>query len=352
MKKAILRTLLLGAVLCAVLALACAEDVRTSGSWQYVPRADGSAELLNYAGPGGEIVIPDELDGRTITAVRKYPFLGVHEKFTVSVRRGHPYLATIDGVLFGKTDWKLICCPSSLKLTEYRVPDGIERIGELAFYANTSLRSVTLPEGLKSLDSTVFYMCNKLERINLPYSLNEIADNPFCYCRALTTVEIPVGHPYLATIDGVLFTKPDRRLLAYPIQYTAKEYRIPEGIEAIAGYAFCGNESLQSVEIPAGVKTIGDYAFTICTGLRSVVIPEGVTSIGKGAFAANSSLTDVTIPASVTFIGEEVFYNVEDVTVHAPAGSYAERYCRDHNIACTVSAGGSLGDEDTDWLKH
>ena len=62
-----------------------------------------------------------------------------------------------------------------------------------------------------------------------------------------------------------------------------------------------------------------------------VVIPEGVTSIEEGAFSG-SSPASVTIPDSVTSIGRQAFGFLPKLTIHAPAGSYAEQYAKENNI--------------------
>ena len=68
-------------------------------------------------------------------------------------------------------------------------------------------------------------------------------------------------------------------------------------------------ESIQSITIPDSVKIIIDSAFKGCAGLRSVIISDSVVKIGKDAFCL-----------------------CPNVTIHAPAGSYAEQYAKENNI--------------------
>ena len=68
-----------------------------------------------------------------------------------------------------------------------------------------------------------------------------------------------------------------------------------------------------------------------------VVIPEQIEGkpvaiIGTGAFERHSQITDLTIPASVTDIGWFAFDGCTNMTIHAPAGSYAEQYAKENNI--------------------
>ena len=148
---------------CTAFAEEAAEEVTyTCGDYKYVLREDGSAEVVGYTGPGGDIMIPNDLDGHPIMAMRTNVFskrLYVSDNYTVSVHEDHPYLATINGVLFGKTDRRLICCPYALKQTEYMIPQGIEQIGDDAFGFCAGLTSVTIPESVTSIGDDAFFGC-------------------------------------------------------------------------------------------------------------------------------------------------------------------------------------------------
>ena len=106
---------------------------------------------------------------------------------------------------------------------------------------------------------------------------------------------------------------------------------LPADLIEIQEEAFMGDGSLINIIIPDHVTTIGTRAFKD-SGLTSIMIPEGVTRIGDEAFAI-TPMTSVTIPGSVTSIGDNALD--ADITVTAPAGSFAFQYCLDHSIALT-----------------
>ena len=64
----------------------------------------------------------------------------------------------------------------------------------------------------------------------------------------------------------------------------------------------------------------------------AVILEDGVVSIGKEAFMYNFRLESIRIPDSVERIGEDAFYMCNKLTIHAPAGSYAEIYAKENNI--------------------
>ena len=199
--------------------------------FDYTVQEDDSALLLHYSGPAGNIVIPNELDGHPIMAVRGNPFADCRDEYTLSVSRSHPYLATINGVLFGKSDRKLICYPVSGTAPSYAIPDGIEIIGDEAFYGCEQLVAVTIPESVTRIGNQAFSDCENLVSITIPEGVTDIGNGAFDRCGRLT-----------------------------------------------------------NVAIPGSVTGIGDRAFADCDQLVSVTIPEGVTGIGSEAFYGCNAL--------------------------------------------------------------
>ena len=107
---------------------------------------------------------------------------------------------------------------------------------------------------------------------------------------------------------------------------------LPNSVSYIGWGAFAGCISLTEISLPAGVTEISNCTFEQCTSLREIKIHDGVTSIGERVFYCCSALQNVSIPASVTSIGFVTFAGCKSLTIHAPAGSYAETYAKENNI--------------------
>ena len=58
-----------------------------------------------------------------------------------------------------------------------------------------------------------------------------------------------------------------------------------------------------------------------------------VRKIGFGAFQGCRGLERVFLPQSVNEIGNDAFWCSNDITIYAPAGSYAETYAKENNIS-------------------
>ena len=375
-------------MVCACWTGAAAENER---DYQYALLDDGTIEITRYKGSADRLAIPAKIAGKTVTSIRYSAFyscdsltsvsipdsveqigtnlfVGCSKLKTISVSPDHPYFATIDGVLFRKADKALISYPAGIKSSTYTIPQGIAVIGDSAFFACSSLTSVSVPDSVTSIGDEAFALCSSLTSVSIPDSVEQIGTNPFAACSALKTISVSPEHLYFATIDGVLFRKADKALISYPAGIKSSTYTIPQGIASIGDYAFdsCTSltsvsipdsvtsigdcafgscTSLTSVSIPDSVTSIGDYAFGSCTFLTSVSIPDSVTSIGDRAFSYCKSLTSVSIPDSVTSIGDYAFDNCPNLTLTVPRNSYALEYAKTNDIPYTYP-------DANDWLNN
>ena len=111
-----------------------------------------------------------------------------------------------------------------------------------------------------------------------------------------------------------------------------KKLVLPETLVSLGWGAFSRCKSLLEVKIPGNVREFSSGVFAGCTSLQKVTISDGATLIGDGAFDSCPALQNVFIPSSVTAIGFGVFFGCPNITIHAPAGSYAETYAKENNI--------------------
>ena len=203
-------------------------------------------------------------------------------------------------------------------LTTVTLPDGIEDITN-AFEGCTALTNVTLPDSVEDI-SSAFSGCTALADITLPRNLKTI-NGAFAGCTSLTDIAVAEENPYFCTMSGIVYSKDQKTIAAYPAGRPDTAFAIPEGTTGIGNGAFYGCTNLTQVTIPEGVTSIGDRAFYTCTGLTEITIPEGVTSIGDCAFGGyhtfdyehytehivNMNLTSITLPNSLTSIGDGAF---------------------------------------------
>ncbi len=151
-----------------------------------------------------------------------------------------------------------------------------------------------------------------------------------------TEVEIPaeIGENPVTEICEHAFT-PSTKYTTEEVSKTRwriTSVTIPDSVKSIGECAFSFCISLTNVTIPAGVTNIAGGAFCGCMNLNNVTVPDSVTYIGNEAFAGCINLTDITIKNNETFIDSYVFDGDTKLTIHAPAGSVAEKYAKENGI--------------------
>lgn len=178
-------------------------------------------------------------------------------------------------------------------LKQVIIPNGVTRIGDLAFYRCTALASVTIPNSLTSIGYNAFES-TAITSMTIPNSVTSIGSSAFAYCTALTSITIPNG---ITTLESFIFG--GCTILT--------SITIPDGVTSIGGGAFSGCKALISITIPNNVTSIERGTFSQCTALTSITIPNSVTSIDEEAFWLCSKLASVTIGYGITYLGNFAF---------------------------------------------
>ena len=125
-------------------------------------------------------------------------------------------------------------------------------------------------------------------------------------------------NPEYTTIDGILYSKDQRKLLSAPRGASLSKLVIPEGVELISEGVFMNRSDLKEVILSNSVREIGEQAFENCTSLCKVHLSKGLEKIGSAAFT-NTALTSVVLPASVKdlcqkpFSGRMPFFGCRDL---------------------------------------
>ena len=95
---------------------------------------------------------------------------------------------------------------------------------------------------------------------------------------------------------------------------------IPEGIEAIADYAFYGAEIMEQVTFPESLKEIGSDVFYGCEKLKEAWIPDGVSWMGSAVFSRCANLEKVRLSKRLTSLPKITFFqcaNLKEVILQS-----------------------------------
>lgn len=82
-----------------------------------------------------------------------------------------------DGVLFHKDKSELLAYPNGNEATEYIIPDGVVKIGELAFSNCDALESVIIPDSVTKIENRAFFNSKALTSVTIENPDCEIIDN-------------------------------------------------------------------------------------------------------------------------------------------------------------------------------
>ena len=264
----------------AVMAVVCAvcAGAETYQDFEYSALDDGRVKITGYNGGAETVVIPDTIDGKSVTSIGRRAFEG---------------------------------CTNLKSIT---IPNSVTEMGRRAFSGCSSLTGIAIPDSVTEIGKYAFDGCKSLTSITIPDGVTSIGDGAFYNCSSLTEIKVASENSNYVSVNGVLYNKDKTTIICYPAGKKGNNYKIPDGVTKVGSSAFIGCSSLTSITIPNSVTEIGYSVFEGCTNLKSITIPNGVTSIGDSAFEDCTSLTSITIPNSVTSIGDSAFEDCTSLT--------------------------------------
>lgn len=233
--KNILKKLLIPALM--VFALVCAAPVASAADYpfSYEVKDGGILIVALKADYEGAVVIPEKIDGYTVTEIG-------------------------DGA-FSWND----------TVTSVTIPSGVKIIGNSAFEGCELIEEIVIPDSVKTVGSNAFASCPELKTVKLGKGLDKISNGMFEGCSSLNGVVLPEN---IKSIGEYAFSCCDslETLVMYPY------------ISAIGNYAFYDCDSLAKIALPETVTVIGEGTFAECEKLASVSLQNTVTEIQSLAF--------------------------------------------------------------------
>ncbi len=304
-------------------AVTASADSYICGDYEYTVNENGTAYITAYFGESLDVVVPDILDGHTVTGIFYRAFDSYDNivitlpETIVSIARdnfwgdvtviasektkieltGYGSLFTV--YLYNKDTGTAMLYLVDRSIRTFEIPETVSgyrvtKLDEYAFNYCQNITEIVIPEFISLVGEGLFAHCSSLKKVVFPENMTKISDSFFKQCTSLETIVIP---EHITTIgDG-----------AFVGCTSLEKITMHDNLTSIGDGAFSGCEKLDNVEIPESISSIGSSVFEGCAGLKNISMHDKIMSIGDSAFKECKKLEDIRIPENITSIGSSVF---------------------------------------------
>lgn len=176
---------------------------KTADGYTYIVQNDGTIAIMEYTGGLSDIIIPSEINGRTVSTIGNEAFakqtltaplnsVVIPNSITTIYNYAFAFNDTLtDIVLPDSVTWIGSSAFTDCGFTSIRLPKNLTIINEYVFMDCTSLENIILPENITDINRSAFANCSALKKISVPYGVTLIDDNAFAMCTNLQSIELP-----------------------------------------------------------------------------------------------------------------------------------------------------------------
>lgn len=166
------------------------------------------------------------------------------------------------------------------EIIRLELPDGLVRIGDMAFYQCDNLTNVIVPNSVQVIGKYAFAECTSMQTLQLGSNLKRIGESAFSSCETLNAIALPES---LNTIERQAFYR------CASLSYI----RVPISVTEMGTSVFAYCSSLTFAELLSYVEVIPDWTFYGCNNLNAVVLSDGLVGIDPYAFRECDNLNVV-----------------------------------------------------------
>ena len=198
----------------------------TYASLDYIyTTSNGTITITGYTGSGGAVDIPDTIDGSPVTGIGANAFLSCSNLTSVTIPAGiigignGPFsvctnltsitvstastaYVSINGVLFNKSQTKLVQYPAGKSGSDYTIPDNITIIAGGAFWGCNSLTGITVSGSVTNFGGNAFRSCASLTGVYFMGNPPSIGANMFTGDDNATVYYLPWATGWETTFGG------------------------------------------------------------------------------------------------------------------------------------------------------
>ena len=247
------------------------------------------ASIVSYEVTGigecnvSKIAIPREHNGKTVIKIKEKAFNG--NTTLVSVIIGNNVNIVEKAALANIFSLKAVSIDAS-------------KIETLAFSGCSYLEKVIIKKNVNYIGYQAFLGCNKLNNVTiLSEMLEELGDLSLFKSKNLKEIKVNSDNSKYTVSDGVLFSKDEKKIYAYPSGKDENTYAIPKSVTTLCKYSFSQSVNLESIDITNNIENVENNVFISCERLKRVKI--NANEIGRLVFANSINLEEVLIGNNV-----------------------------------------------------
>ena len=273
----------------------------------------------------------------TIELIEEGAFWGCSVLKEIRVDENNKKYKSIDGNLYSKDGKTLIKYASGKEERIFIVPNKVKHINNYAFEGADHLTSISIADNVVS-----------------------IGEEAFSSCRSLINIRTSRDNQTYKSIDGILYSKGGKQLIAYPQGRVEASFMAPESVTSINDYAFDWAWGLRAIFIGKNISFISEKCIGNCGNLmdimvlsdnpnyksvegvlyskdgkklirypqgktrNSFIIPNDVICIADNAFGFCKNLTNIIINKEVSSIGMKAFWFCDNLRTIYYMGTEAD----------------------------
>lgn len=330
-------------------------------NYNYEIDDNGDADITDYYGQGGDVVVPEKLNGYNVCDIEDDIFCEsvfysiddenkevIYKKFdyitSISLPENLPYfyqpyrdcVPKLNTIIINNPEFEFDEC-------DWGYVPIYDDDGEVTDYKKISGFTI---KGLTNSTAEEYAKDNDFKFVSIGEDIPIVNDTDFLYSDNGDGTAMIIGYrgedkdvTIPATINELKITKIYSFGKRTQGNNTLESVTIGNNVKEIKSWAFEKCSKLKTVNIGKSVRIIEDTAFSQCPEISNVNFDEGVRAIEKNAFDNCTKLKSVSLPNSVNRIGERSFgygsdddynyYKVQGFTISGYSGSNVEKYAND-----------------------
>lgn len=330
-------------------------------NYNYEIDDNGDADITDYYGQGGDVVVPEKLNGYNVCDIEDDIFCEsvfysiddenkevIYKKFdyitSISLPENLPYfyqpyrdcVPKLNTIIINNPEFEFDEC-------DWGYVPIYDDDGEVTDYKKISGFTI---KGLTNSTAEEYAKNNNFKFVSIGEDIPIVNDTDFLYSDNGDGTAMIIGYrgedkdvTIPATINELKITKIYSFGKRTQGNNTLESVTIGNNVKEIKSWAFEKCSKLKTVNIGKSVRIIEDTAFSQCPEISNVNFDEGVRAIEKNAFDNCTKLKSVSLPNSVNRIGERSFgygsdddynyYKVQGFTISGYSGSNVEKYAND-----------------------